>query len=155
MQNASMKTQPSQGWTLVKTLTDECYRQCIEFCWNAEEAPGVVHASTHLFHEDMRHRQKVKILLKNNLSLLPTSEPPCNLSLVVYYHSLLKLFIAKFSICWTTQGWQRPHNFKKFEGPVLNCRGGTHRGGYLNELVIHEIRNNASAIFQKVSFQLL
>jgi hypothetical protein len=43
---------------------------------------------------------------------------------------------------------------KKFEGPVLNCRDGTHPekmgdkrrvhdtwGGYLNELVIVEIRN--------------
>ena len=52
-----------------------------------------------------------------------------------------------------TQGWQRSHNFKSFEGPVLNCRDGTHpRGEYLNELVIGEIRNNASAIFQKFLF---
>ena len=49
----------------------------------------------------------------------------------------------------TTNGWQRPHNFRKFEGPVLNCRCSTHTGGvYLNELVIHEIRNTASARFQ-------
>jgi hypothetical protein len=44
-------------------------------------------------------------------------------------------------------GPERFHNFWKFEGPVLNCRGGTHRGVYLNELVIDEIRNNPSAIF--------
>ena len=30
-----------------------------------------------------------------------------------------------------------------------------HRGDYLNELVNDEIRNNAFAIFQKISFQLL
>jgi hypothetical protein len=40
-------------------------------------------------------------------------------------------------------------NLKSFEGPVLKCRGSTERRTlYLNELVIHEIRNNA-AIFQK------
>jgi hypothetical protein len=51
------------------------------------------------------------------------------------------------------QGWRRPHNFEKFEGPVLNCRVGTHtRCEHLNELVIREIRNNASAIFQKFLF---
>jgi hypothetical protein len=38
---------------------------------------------------------------------------------------------------------------KSFEGPVLKCRGSReYRALYLNELVIHEIRNNASAIFQ-------
>ena len=26
------------------------------------------------------------------------------------------------------QGWRRPHNFEKFEGPVLNCRVGTNPG---------------------------
>jgi hypothetical protein len=50
-----------------------------------------------------------------------------------------------------TQAWQRPHNFMKFEGPVLNYRGRL----YLKGLVIDEIRNNASAIFKEVSFQLL
>ena len=44
-------------------------------------------------------------------------------------------------------GRDRSDNFWKSEGPVLNCRGGTHRGVYLNELVIDEIRNNATAIF--------
>ncbi len=39
-------------------------------------------------------------------------------------------------------------NLKSFEGPVLNCRDITkHRSLYLNELVVHEIRNNASAVF--------
>ena len=28
----------------------------------------------------------------------------------------------------TTQGWQTTHNFKSFEGPVLNCRDSTNRG---------------------------
>jgi hypothetical protein len=36
-----------------------------------------------------------------------------------------------------------------FEGPVLHCRGSTeHLVLYLNESVIHEIRNNASPIFR-------
>jgi len=36
------------------------------------------------------------------------------------------------------------------EGPVLKCRDSTQnkRVLYLNELVIHEIRNNTSAIFR-------
>ncbi len=29
------------------------------------------------------------------------------------------------SAALSTQGWQRTHNFKSFEGPVLNCRGRT------------------------------
>jgi protein tyrosine phosphatase (PTP) superfamily phosphohydrolase (DUF442 family) len=50
-------------------------------------------------------------------------------------------------------GRARPHNFGKFEGPVLNCRGGTQTlVVYVNELVIHEIRNNASAICCKIEF---
>ena len=32
-------------------------------------------------------------------------------------------------------------NSKRFEGPVLNSRGSTHPGVYLNETVIDEIRN--------------
>jgi hypothetical protein len=44
-------------------------------------------------------------------------------------------------------------NLKSFEGPVLNFSGSTtHRECYLIELVIHEIRNNASAIFQNLLF---
>jgi len=40
-------------------------------------------------------------------------------------------------------------NLKSFEGPVLNCSvSTTHRECYLNELVIHEIRNNTSEIFK-------
>jgi hypothetical protein len=40
---------------------------------------------------------------------------------------------------------------EKNEGPVLNCRDSTkHRALYLNELVVHEIRNNAPAIFKKI-----
>ena len=40
-------------------------------------------------------------------------------------------------------------NLKSFKGPVLNCRDSTkHRALYLNELVVPEIRNNASAILQ-------
>ncbi len=35
---------------------------------------------------------------------------------------------------------------KSFEGPVLNL-GAVQSTLYLNELVVHEIRNNASAIF--------
>ncbi len=42
-------------------------------------------------------------------------------------------------------------NLKSFEGPVLKCRDSRKRRAfYLNELVIHEIRNNASAIFFSV-----
>ena len=44
-------------------------------------------------------------------------------------------------------------NLKSFEGPVLHCRvSTTHRELYLNELVIHEIRNNVSEIFQNFLF---
>ena len=44
-------------------------------------------------------------------------------------------------------------NLKSFEGPVLKCRGSSkRRASYLNELVIHEIRNNASVIFQTFLF---
>ena len=43
-------------------------------------------------------------------------------------------------------------NPKEFEGPVLNSRAVPTRGGYLNELVIGETRNNASAIFQMFFF---
>jgi hypothetical protein len=44
-------------------------------------------------------------------------------------------------------------NLKSFAGPVLKCRGSTDRRAlYVNELVIHEIRNNASAIFQNFLF---
>jgi hypothetical protein len=44
-------------------------------------------------------------------------------------------------------------NLKSFEGPVLKCRGSTeNRALYVNALVIHEIRNNASAIFQNFLF---
>ncbi len=56
----------------------------------------------------------------------------------------------------STQGRQRLHilkNLKSFKGPVLKCRDSRkHRGFYLNELVIHEIRNNAPAIFQNFLF---
>jgi hypothetical protein len=42
-------------------------------------------------------------------------------------------------------------NLKSCEGPVLNCRGSTKRRALdLNELVIDEIQNNASAIFQNL-----
>jgi hypothetical protein len=42
---------------------------------------------------------------------------------------------------------------KSFEGPALNSRGSTkHRVFYLNEFVVHEIRNNASAISQNFLF---
>jgi hypothetical protein len=45
-------------------------------------------------------------------------------------------------------------NLKSFEGPVLKCRDSrNHRACYLNELVIHEIRNIASAIFQDFLFR--
>jgi hypothetical protein len=44
-------------------------------------------------------------------------------------------------------------NFKSCQGPVLNCRGSRkRRASYLNEWVIHEIRNNASVIFQNFLF---
>ncbi len=56
----------------------------------------------------------------------------------------------------STQGRQRLHILKKlksFEGPVLKCRvSRKDRGFYLNELVIHEIRKNAPAIFQNFLF---
>jgi hypothetical protein len=40
-------------------------------------------------------------------------------------------------------------NLKSCEGPVLNCRNHVEpRGSYLNELLVDEIRNNASEIFQ-------
>ncbi len=38
-------------------------------------------------------------------------------------------------------------NLKSFEGPVLNCRGSSQ-----HQLVIDEIRNNPSAIFQNFLF---
>jgi hypothetical protein len=44
-------------------------------------------------------------------------------------------------------------NLKSCQGPVLKFRvSREHRALYLNELVIHEIRNNASAIFQNFLF---
>ncbi len=52
-------------------------------------------------------------------------------------------------------GFTISENLKSFEGPVLKCRGSRkRRASYLNELVIHEIRNNASAIFQNFLFLL-
>ncbi len=61
------------------------------------------------------------------------------------YTTLTLLFLTL-----PARGWQRPHNFWKFEGPVLNCRGSTDQ--YVNESVIHEIRKNAYAIFQRFLF---
>jgi hypothetical protein len=61
---------------------------------------------------------------------------------------------SRFFLKWTTQGRQRLHILKKlksFKGPVLKC-GGSSSAFYLNELVIHEIRNNAPAIFQNFLF---
>ncbi len=44
-------------------------------------------------------------------------------------------------------------NLKSCQGPVLKCRDSRERRAlYLNELVILEIRNNASAIFQNFLF---
>ena len=61
-----------------------------------------------------------------------------------------------FLLTLDTQGRQRLHILKKLkscEGPVLNCRVSTNRRVlYLNEFVIHEIRNNAPAIFQNCLF---
>jgi hypothetical protein len=37
-----------------------------------------------------------------------------------------KILSQIFTFSPSTPGWQRPHNFRKFEDPVLNCRGGTH-----------------------------
>ena len=51
------------------------------------------------------------------------------------------------------KGFTISGNLKSFLGPVLKCRGSRkHRAFDLNELVIHEIRNNASAIFQNFPF---
>jgi hypothetical protein len=51
------------------------------------------------------------------------------------------------------KGFTISENLKSCEGPVLKCRGSRKRGAfYVNELVIHEIRNNASAIFQNFLF---
>ncbi len=47
-------------------------------------------------------------------------------------------------------------NLKSFEGPVLKCRDSRDRRAlYVNELVIHEIRNNTCTIVQKFLFHLL
>ena len=47
------------------------------------------------------------------------------------------------------KGFTILENMKSCQGPVLNCRDSKkRRASYLNELVIHEIRYNASAIFQ-------
>ena len=46
------------------------------------------------------------------------------------------------SVSYTSQGWWTTHNFRKIEGPVLNCRvSRKHRSCYLNESVIDEMRN--------------
>jgi hypothetical protein len=51
------------------------------------------------------------------------------------------------------KGFTISENLKGFQGPVLNFMGSRkRRASYLNELVIHEIRNNASAIFQNFLF---
>ena len=51
------------------------------------------------------------------------------------------------------KGFTISENLKSCQGPVLKCRGSKkRRASYLNELVILEIRNNASAIFQNFLF---
>ncbi len=51
------------------------------------------------------------------------------------------------------KGFTISENLKSCQGPALICRGSRKRRAfYLNELVIHEIRNNASAIFQNFLF---
>ena len=63
------------------------------------------------------------------------------------------LDILRFLWSPYNDGFTISGNLKSFEGAVLNCRGGrTHGEFYLNELVIHEIRNNASATFQNFLF---
>jgi hypothetical protein len=72
-----------------------------------------------------------------------------------------------FDLCWESRtyepiltyppkdgrGFTISGNLKSFEGPVLKCRDSRKcRASYLNELYIHEIRNNASAIFQNFLF---
>ena len=50
------------------------------------------------------------------------------------------------------KGFTISGNLKTFQGPVLKCRGSRkHRAFYLNGLVIHEIRNNAS-VFSEIFF---
>ena len=96
-------------------------------------------------------------------------DPPVSVfSLSLYRHPFLyTLFSSLFTLIinnsqqdipWYTppKGRWRSHNFWKFEGPVLNCRGGTHHhGDYWNELVIDEIRNNASLQFSKIFHNFL
>jgi hypothetical protein len=51
------------------------------------------------------------------------------------------------------KGFTISGNLKSCQGPVLKCRVSRERRAlYSNELVIHEIRNNASAIFQNFLF---
>jgi hypothetical protein len=70
----------------------------------------------------------MKVLRIDTYSILPISDPP------------------KDDGGLTISG-----NLKSFEGPVLKCRDSRKRRAfYLNELVIHEIRNNAPAIFFSV-----
>jgi hypothetical protein len=68
------------------------------------------------------------------------------------------LFFLPFQIN-IHQGRWRPdnsRNFKSFEGPVLYCRDRRKFPDfYLNELVIQEIRNRVSVIFQNFLFHLL
>ena len=46
--------------------------------------------------------------------------------IVLQYSYLLYHENFIFPLSPSAQGWRRPHIFGKFEGPVPNCRSGTH-----------------------------
>jgi hypothetical protein len=75
------------------------------------------------FHEWLIHLNR-----KHGASYCPYSlvPDPDNFSNFMKLWGLHVLGCISWSL--RVQGWQRPHNFKKFQGPVLNCRGGTHPG---------------------------
>jgi hypothetical protein len=73
-----------------------------------------------------------------------TPTPSHFLSLALTFSFLINKTKTK-----TGRGFTISGNLKSFEGLVQKCRGSRKcRASSLNELVIHEIRNNASAIFE-------
>jgi hypothetical protein len=88
---------------------------------------------------------------------------PPSLALSFLYHTVSRLerrkkghgtMSQKSFLCLIHPRTAEAGNLKSFQGPVLKCRGcRNHRAFYFNELVIHEIRNNASAIFQNFLFR--
>jgi hypothetical protein len=69
----------------------------------------------------------------------------------VYIYIYLYIFSFSLSTHIHTQT-EKVSQFLQIEGSGTKYTGSTHPGVYVNELVIDEIRNNASCNFPKFSF---